>query len=386
MPRADVADFTVGVEEEYQLVSPRTGELRSRAPDVLATDWSGEIHPECQQTMLEIGTPICASAAELTREIRRLRLQAASAAAAEELHSLAAGIHPFSRWEAQRSTAGERYRRLAERYGRVIRTGHIFGMHVHVALPEGVDRVAVMNRVRGYVPHLLALSASSPIYEGTDTGYASYRTILGQRFPHTGPPPRFPSDDAHRRFVELLVGTGAIESADTLYWSIRPHPRYPTLEFRVTDACPRADDAVAIATLVRALTAAAADGSLPDGGSAFSESVSDALLAHNEWEAARYGLEAMRVDPAVDGGCEPLRDSVLRLRDRLGPTAESLGDGDALAGVEAILARGNGAVRIRNVFRARGSLPAVVEWLVEESNLGTGLDRRRAQREGGPDG
>lgn len=381
-----MADFTVGVEEEYQLVSPRTGELRSRAHDVLETDWSGEIHPESQQTMLEIGTRICASAAELEGEIRRLRLQAASAAAAEELHSLAAGIHPFSRWEAHRATAGERYVKLRERYGRVIRTEHIFGMHVHVAVPGGVDRAVVMNRVRGYIPHLLALSASSPIYEGSDTGYASYRTILGQRLPNTGPPPRFPSEEAFRGFADLLVRTGAIDDGSMLYWSIRPHPRYPTLEFRVADACPRADDAVVIAALARALTAAAAEGSLPEVGGACSESAADALLAQNEWQAARYGLDAVRADPALDAGCEPLRDAVLRLRDRVAPAAESLGDGDALAGLEALLARGNGAARIREVHRARGTLPAVVEWLVEESNLGTGLDRRRSQRAPGEPG
>jgi carboxylate-amine ligase len=181
-----VADFTVGVEEEYQLVSPRTGELMDRAHDVLEADWSGDLHPENQQTMLETGTAICASAAELEQEIRRLRLQVASAAAAEDLRSLAAGIHPFSRWQGHAATAGERYAKLAERYGRVIQSEHIFGMHVHVAVPEGVDRAVVMNRVRDYIPHLLALSASSPVYEGSDTGS---RTPV----PRPASPPRTPS-------------------------------------------------------------------------------------------------------------------------------------------------------------------------------------------------
>lgn len=374
-------DYTVGVEEEYQLVCPDTGELRSRARDVLAVDWSGEIQPESQQTMLEIGTRVCGSAAKLDKEIRRLRLQAASAAAAEELRMVAAGIHPFSRWEDQKRTLGKRYQVLVERYGRVIRTEHIFGMHIHVAVPEGVDRVRVMNQVRGYIPHLLALSASSPFYEGEDTGYASYRTIIGQRLPHTGPPPQFPSAEAYRRFVDMLIATGAIADEYTLYWSIRPHPEYPTLEFRVTDVCPLAEDAVVIASLARAITVAAAEGRLTPLASTGSDSETDELLAHNEWQAARHGLAATQVDPALRTGSEPLRDSILRLRDRVQPSAESAGDGGALETLDTLLERGNGATRIREAFRTRGDLPEVVEWLAGESILGAGLDRRRAQRE-----
>jgi gamma-glutamyl:cysteine ligase YbdK (ATP-grasp superfamily) len=140
---------------------------------------------------------------------------------------------------------------------------------------------------------------------------------------------------------------------------------------------------VVIAALARALTAAAAEGSVAEPAGAYSESAGDALLAQNEWQAARYGLDGVRVDPELEGGCEPLRDATLRLRDLVGPTAESLGDGGALAGLDALLERGAAAARIRQEWRARGSLPGVVEWLVEETNLGTGLDRRRSQREPG---
>ncbi|HEV2148093.1 MAG TPA: YbdK family carboxylate-amine ligase [Longimicrobiaceae bacterium] len=374
-------EFTVGVEEEYQLVSPETGGLISRARDVLELDWSAELHPENQQTMLEIGTHVCRSAAEVDRELRRLRLQVASTAAAADLRMVAAGIHPFSRWEAQERTRGERYERILERYGRVIRTEHIFGMHVHVAVPPGHDRARLMNGVRGYIPHLLALAASSPVYEGEDTGYASYRTIIAHRLPHTGPPPCFPSDDRFREFVGFLMETGAIEDEYTLYWSIRPHPEYPTLEFRMTDVCPRVEDAVAIAALVRALVATAAEGKLPLPGAACSESATDELLAHNEWEAARYGLDATHVDPALPGGKETLRDGIHRLLERVGPTAERLGDAEALAGIEALLARGNGAERIRAMLPECEGLAGVVQWLARESVLGVGLDRRRSQRE-----
>lgn len=373
-------EFTIGIEEEYQLVSPEGGGLISRAEDVLALDWSDELHPESQQTMLEIGTRICPSARALGEDLRRLRMQVASAAAAAELRMVAAGIHPFSRWESQRRTRGARYQRLEERFGRVIRTEHVFGMHVHVAVPPGEDRVRLMRVVRRYLPHLLALSASSPVFEGEDTGYASYRTIIVGRLPFSGPPPAFASDGEYRRFVALLVETGVMEDASTLYWSLRPHPRYPTLEFRGMDACPRVEDAVAVATLVRALVAAAAEGALPEPDDGLSPSAVDALLAQNEWAAARFGLDADHVDAGLPGGREPLRDGIRRLLDAVAPTAERLGDGDALGGVEALLSRGNGADRIRRVLPSCGGLPGLVAWLARESLLGVGMDRRTEQR------
>lgn len=373
-------EFTVGVEEEYQLVSPSTWALRSRAREVLETDWSEEIRPETQQTMLEVGTDVCASAVGLGGEIRRLRLQAASAAAAEELRIVAAGLHPFSRWQGQAWSAGERYRRILERYGRVLRTEHIFGMHVHVAVPEGVDRARVMTEVREYTPHLLALSASSPFYEGEDTGYASYRAILAGRLPHSGPPPRFASMREYREFIALLLRSGAIEDEGTVYWSVRPHSRYPTVEFRVCDVCPRVEDAVSVAALARALVAAAAEGRLRHD-ERLDGSAADALIGSNEWQAARFGLDAVLADPAAEGGRMPVRDAVQRLLDRLHPVAEALGDGASLARLDTLLGRGNAADRMRAMLPYCGDLPSLVEWTAGESLLGTGLDRRSEQRE-----
>ncbi|HET7273719.1 MAG TPA: glutamate-cysteine ligase family protein, partial [Longimicrobiaceae bacterium] len=162
-------EFTVGIEEEYQLVDSETGELQSRAADVLALDWGKEIQHEIHETMIEVGTRICSSASEVSHELRRLRFQVASAAAAEGLRIVAAGLHPYSRWQEQLDTRSERYDDIRRRYGRVIRTEHIFGMHIHVAIPAELDRVRLMTTVRRYLPHLLALSASSPIYESDDT-------------------------------------------------------------------------------------------------------------------------------------------------------------------------------------------------------------------------
>lgn len=375
-----MSEFTVGVEEEYQLVAPASGELVSQARDILAMDWSGELTPEIQETTLEIGTPICETAAEVERELGRLRLQVASAAAAEELVIVAAGTHPFTPWQTQSPTPGARYARLRERYGRVLRSEQIFGMHIHVGIPAGTDRAFLLGSVRSYIPHLLALSASSPFYGGEDTGYASYRTILAQRYPHSGPPPDFGSEDDYREFVQLLVRGGAIEDESNLYWSIRLHPRFRTLEFRGPDACPRLADAAAITALVRALVAAAADGALPQGPSAPKRATADELLSSNEWQAARFGLGAMLTDPHAAGGRTPIRDEVLRLLETLQPISEALGDGSVLAGIETLLVRGSAADRIRAAETRVGSGPELVRWLAGESMLGVGLDRRAEQR------
>lgn len=375
-------EFSVGVEEEYQLVHPETGELRSRARDVLATDWAAELYAEIQETMLEVGTRVCGSVAELDGEIRRLRLHVGSVAAAQDLAFVAAGLHPFSSWRGQEPTAGDRYERVRERFGRVMRTEHVFGMHVHVAVPESVDRVALLGTLRRFLPHLLALSTSSPIFEGEDTGFASYRAVLVRRLPHSGIPPRLRSRAEYLRYVGLLTGADALQDEGTLYWSLRPHPKYPTLEFRVTDVCPRVEDAVAICALVRALVMAAVEGGLPEEDGGLSEAAERGLLDSNEWHAARLGMDAVLVAPERKEGREPVRDSVLRLVERLAPLSESAGDGAALARVAELVERGTAARRMREALSRCGGLPALVRWLAAESQLGVGLDRRREQREG----
>jgi len=376
------SDFSVGVEEEYQLVDPGTGELRSRAREVLAGDWSAELRAELQETTLEIGTVVCDSVPALDRDLRRLRFQVATAAAAEGLEIVAAGTHPFSRWEGQEVTRGDRYDQIVSRFGRVARDEHNFGMHIHVAVPAGLDRIAILNVVRAYTPHLLALSCSSPYYEGEDSGYSSYRMILWRRWPTTGVPPRLESWAEYRRFVDLLLRTGMLSDERNLYWAVRPHAIYPTLEYRVTDVCPRVDDAVAIAALARAITMAAAEGILRERRcDGFSEASEHALLAANDWSAARFGLDASLVDPRSRTGKVPLRASLMRLVERVAPMAEAVGDGEALAGVEALLRRGTGAERMRRVADTGEGYLGLIDWLRAETLLGTGLDRRRSQRD-----
>jgi len=375
------SDFTIGVEEEYQLVDAETGALCSRAAELLENAWSAELRPELQETTLEIGTAICGSAAELDRELRRLRFQAATAAAALDCEIAAAGTHPFSRWQEHRTTSAERYALIVERYRRIARDEHNFGMHVHIGIPPGYDRIALLNPTRAYLPHLIALAASSPFYEAEDSGYASYRMVLWRRWPNAGMPPRLASESDYRGYIDYLIRSDVIADERGLYWGVRPHSIYPTLEFRITDACPNVDDAVAIAALVRALVVAVATGALSEPRTAWlSDAAEHSLLTNNEWLATRFGLDAWILDPTSTDGRIPIRSAIRRLIDQTYRTAEDLGDAAALAHLEVTLQRGNGADRMRQIYQQRGQIEPLIRWLIDETLLGTGGDRRRAQR------
>jgi glutamate---cysteine ligase / carboxylate-amine ligase len=375
-------DFTVGVEEEYQLVDPASGALRSSATSVREDDWTGELVAELQETTIEIGTPISGSAADAAAHLQRLRFQANTVAGSQGLAIVAAGLHPFSSWEGHHRPALERYQAIEERYGRIARDEHIFGMHIHVGVPDDVDRIRIMNIVRHYLPHMLALSASSPFMEGSDTGFDSFRTIMWRRWPNSGIPPRFDSAAEFSRYVELLLDSGTMADPWNLYWSLRPHPKYPTIEFRVTDVCPSVRDAGAIAALARAIVHAAATGVLEDVEMQhMSPVIEQELIRINEWRTARDGLAARLLDTRRAAGHEPARAAICRLLDLVSRSADHLGDTAALAHVETILQRGNAADRMRRRHEEGGSLRDVVVWLVRESMLGTGLDRRGAQRD-----
>jgi glutamate---cysteine ligase / carboxylate-amine ligase len=373
--------YTIGVEEEYQLVDPDTGGLRSRASDVLSTDWADALRGELHETTVEIGTTVCATRADVEQELRRRRFQAATTAAVEGLEIVAAGLHPFSGWEGQGLRAAERYAAIEKLHNRVAREVNIFGMHVHVGVPDTIDRTVLMQKVRGFIPHLLALSASSPFLGADDTGFASYRSILWRQFPYTGIPPRFDSQEEYDRFISLLLRSEAIRDRGNIYWSIRPHFSYPTLEFRAMDVCPSVEDAATIAGLARLLVAGVAESIIETpGGGALTPELWHAVLTENEWHAGRFGLAAFLTDPEAPQGRTAVRTALRRLLDRLAPLAADLGETMVLDRVEQLLQRGNAADRMRQVYEEHRSYHEVVAWLVRETLLGTGFDRRRSQR------
>jgi glutamate---cysteine ligase / carboxylate-amine ligase len=376
--------YTLGVEEEYQLVDPDTGALRSRAAEVLSADWADALQGEMHDTTVEIGTAICENSEAVERELRRRRFQAATTAAVEGLDIVAAGLHPFSHWEGHGMRPVSRYAAIEHRHKRVAREVNIFGMHVHVGVPDSVDRTVLMEKVRGFIPHLLALSSSSPFLDADDTGFASYRSVLWRQFPYTGVPPRFENEAEYERFISLLLRSEAIRDRGNVYWSIRPHFSYPTLEFRAMDACPRVEDATTIAALARLLVAGVAEERVaaPGGGDLSSE-LWHSILTENEWHAARFGLDAQITDPEAASGRTAVRTAIRHLVDRLASVAADLGETSVLERVERLLERGTASDRMRRVYAEHRSFEEVVAWLVRETRLGTGFDRRRSQRTGG---
>lgn len=375
--------FTIGVEEEYQVVQPGSGALCSRASIILKADLSGAVEGEVQDTMLEIGTEICMDASEVATSLRKRRFQASAAAAAEDLEILAAGMHPFSSWADQELTDADRPRMLSGLFRQLLRQQQIWGLHIHVALPENVDRVVLMNTVRAFGPHLLALSSSSPMHLGEDTGFASFRNIAWRGYPFSGPPPHFASAEEYQAFLELLIRAGTIPDQRTVYWSTRPSSRYPTIELRICDACPRLADAVAMAALARALVIAASEERLLPLGSSLPISLQEAILRENEWIVSRDGLDAKLIAPEEGSGSLPIREAIGRLLEVAIPIADAAGDAEAMRGVEDILQNGNGSDRIRARYRETESLPDLVDWLVGETRVGTGIDRRATGRQPG---
>ena len=356
-------EFPVGVEEEYQVVDPDTGALIGRAPALLVAA-DGLAKAEYQRTIVEVASPVCATAAEAGWRAAEGRAALARAAAAQGLAIAAAGLHPVGPYPASQVTDEPRYRELARTGGPQLRDLHIFGLHVHVGVPDLETAVRAMVGATPYTPHLLALCASSPFHRGADTGFASYRTIIRDTFPEVGPAPPMSGAAEYRQLVRLLAGKECDERERCpISWDIRPSSRYPTLEFRFFDVCPWVEDVAVLAAFARALTAMFGDRPPPQRSGTELQ-----LLRENRWRAARHGLDArfFRLDPAT-GEQRPARDQIRALAERLLPLAERLGDVAALAGVERILQRGNAARAMRRVLQRGSSFPEVTRWVAEQT-------------------
>jgi YbdK family carboxylate-amine ligase len=283
------AGETLGVEEEYHLVNPATGELVSRVEPFVETEC---VQGELQTSQIEIKTGVCHTLGQLRAELVHARRAAMNVGALSGATILAAGTHPFASWRDLQRVRVPRYDTMADRFGALADRQDICGLHVHVSVPDLPTALAVMNRARCYVPVLAALTASSPFYDGADSGFASFRTMLWSMWPTSGVPPRFPSVAAYERLVADLIGAGLIDDATTLYWDIRPSSRYPTLEFRAADVCTDVDDAVLYAALVRSLVRTLArrlDREVHEP--------SDATVAAARWRAARHGIGGELCDP-----------------------------------------------------------------------------------------
>jgi glutamate---cysteine ligase / carboxylate-amine ligase len=359
--------YTLGVEEEYMLLDGETLDLVQHVEAVLAATEGHEleprVNPELMQSVLEIATPVCRTAADVDRELRRLRTYVTGLAAEQEMRVGSAGTHPFSLFERQRITARDRYRHLVDQLQYVARRELIFGMHVHVAVDDCEKAVQVVNGLLAHLSSLLALSASSPFWRGELTGLDSSRQMVFAAFPRSGPPPRFHDYADYAEVVGQLEKTGCIADYTHIWWDIRLHPRYGTVEVRICDAVSRIEDAVALAAFCQALVKLYSERF--DAGEEI-PSYHRILTSENKWLAARYGLEAPVMDLATGRRNRvPVAQLVRRTLKEIEPHARELGSEAELEGIREILARGNGADRQRRVWNANRDITEVVREIAE---------------------
>ena len=344
--------FTVGVEEEYMLLDPLTLDLVQRADRLIALEHDAELAehlaPELFQSLLEVQTPVCASTAEAARELRRLRARVCELAGILELRVGSAGTHPFSLFERQRITRRDRYNALVDQLQYIARRELIFGLHVHVAVDDADKAIGVMGALVGHLAELVALSASSPFWRGMPTGLASSRQTVFAAFPRSGPPPGFGSYDEFADVVTRLEETGCIAEYTHIWWDVRPHPRFGTVEIRVMDAVSRVDDALAIAAYIQALVKLYSE--MHDDGMGL-PAHHRLLTSENKWLATRYGLEAPVIDLATGNRIRVSAAQLVRrtLRE-IEPHARELGSDRELEGIQRILIDGNGAEDQLRVF------------------------------------
>ena len=365
-----MADFSIGVEEEYQIVDPGTRELRPRAGRLVPRAQKAvgdEVTNEIFLSQIEIGTPVCETLADVRAELVRLRRAVIEAARKEGSRIAAAGTHPFSHWGDQTLTPKPRYRQLEADFRQLIREEVICGCHVHVGIADREAAVQVLNRAVPWLSVLLALSANSPFWVGEDTGYASYRTSVFGRFPMTGTPQPFASRAEYDALVESLKASGMVDDASYLYWDARPSSHVETLEFRVADVCQSVDEAVMLAGLTRALARACHD-AWARGGPV--EPVRPELLRAATWRASRYGIEGELIDPR-DRRSLPARATVRALLDFARDPLEAAGEWDEVSAlVDQTFARGGGARRQREAFERAGRIEDVVDAIVAETERG----------------
>ena len=349
--------FTVGVEEEYYLVDAATGDLVPEAPAGLIAECErrlpGQVTPEFLQTQIEVGTRVCDSMGEVRAELEHLRGEISAAAAERGLAIIAASTHPFGVWRGQRPTARPRYREIDAEYGAPARRLLICGMHVHVGIAPDDLRIDLMNQFSYFLPHLLALTTSSPFWEGADTGLASYRLTVWDAMPRTGLPPRLGSWREFEALVAALVAAEAVEDATKLWWDVRPSARFPTLEARIFDCCTRIDDAVCVAAITRCVLRML--WRLRRRNLRF-RIYPVALVAENRWRASRWGMDRGLIDFG-ESRVKSMAVLVEELLDMIAEDAEALDCVAEVSHARSIVREGSSAHRQRAAWREAGGAP-----------------------------
>jgi carboxylate-amine ligase len=361
--------LTIGIEEEYQIIDPTTRELRSYITEILQEDsvLLGEVKPELHQSMVEIGTNICHSPAEVRTELVRLRRIVMELAARRGLVIAAAGTHPFSSWIDQEITPLERYIGVKEDLAELAQSLLIFGTHVHIGVEDPEFRIDAINACRYFLPHVLALSTSSPFWMGRNTGLKSYRSVVFRSFPRTGIPRTLSSWADYQEFVNVMVATKSMPDASKLWWDVRPHHKFPTIEFRICDVCTRVDEAVCIGAIFQAIIAKL--WRLRRDNITFRQ-YAPSLIEENKWRATRYGLDGQLIDFGREEQL-PARNLIRELLEWfLADVVDELGSRKEVEYAFRILEEGTSADRQLAVWRETGDLKSVVDLLVRETAEG----------------
>jgi carboxylate-amine ligase len=362
--------FTIGIEEEYQTVDPVTRDLRSHIHAEIIEKGKlllqERVKAEMHQSVVEVGTSVCSNIKEAKLEVRKLRRDMITLARENGLRLASAATHPFADWRVQEIYPDERYKNIVEDLQLVARANLIFGLHVHIGVEDRETAIHMMNHARYFVPHMLALSTNSPFWLGMNTGLKSYRCKVFDKFPRTNIPDYFPSWGEYENFIKLLIKTGCIDNAKKIWWDIRPHPFFNTIEFRVCDIPMRVDETIALAALIQATVAKLYKLYAANQGFRLYRR---ALIMENKWRAARYGLDGKIIDFGKQTQV-PVRDLILEYLDFIDDVVDELDSRSEIEYVHEIMAMGSGADRQLRVFEETGDLKKVVDFIIEETAVG----------------
>ena len=369
MVTTSLQQFTVGVEEEYMVLDPSTKELKSHQQTIVNEGqklFKDKIKAEMHQAVVEVGSRICKNVDEAFDEILSLRKGVATIAGDLGFSIGAAGTHPFSLWETQLISDQTRYQELLNELQQAARSNLIFGLHVHVGIEDRRMAIHIANTARYFLPHIYALSTNSPFWESRNTGYKSYRSKVFDKFPRTGIPDYFESIEAYDNFVDLLIKTNCIDDAKKIWWDLRVHPTFNTIEFRICDVTMTVQESITITALFQAICAKIY--TLRRQNINFIN-YQRALINENKWRASRYGIEGKLIDFGKEKEI-PTQDLINELLEFVDGVVDDLGSRTHIEKVNQIFERGTGADRQLKVFKETGSLIEVVKY-IESSFLQT---------------
>jgi glutamate---cysteine ligase / carboxylate-amine ligase len=374
--------FSIGIEEEYQTIDPGTRDLRSHIQAELLEKGKlilqERVKAEMHQSVVEVGTGVCKNIKEAKVEVKMLRRDIVRLARENGLRLASVATHPFADWRVQEIYPDDRYKNIVEDMQLVARANLIFGLHVHIGIEDRETAIHMMNHARYFLPHLLALSTNSPFWLGMDTGLKSYRCKVFDKFPRTNIPDYFPSWGEYENFIKLLIKTNCIDNAKKIWWDIRPHPFFNTIEFRVCDIPMRADETIALAALIQATVAKLHKLHTANQGFRLYRR---ALLMENKWRAARYGMSGKLIDFGKQTEV-PAKDLIHEYLEFVDDVVDELDSREELNYIHTMLEAGSGADRQLRVYQETGDLKKVVDYIIEETETGLMEDEPSVRKVG----